>query len=54
MKKIDIAIQDWFCYDDEEWTKAFKTISIDEAFMRADFDYYDLEDLIKYLRKHCD
>ena len=54
MKKIDMEIKNWFCYDDEGWTEFLKTQTIDEAFYFADFDYEELWDLIQWLRKHCD
>ena len=54
MKKIDMEIKNWFCYDDEEWGEELKTITVYEAFARADLDYYDLWDLIQWLRKFCD
>lgn len=55
MKKIDIAIKDWFCSDDdEEWVEELKTITLDEAFARSDLDYDDLWDLIDWLRMYCD
>ena len=53
-KKIDTEIKNWFCYDDEEWAEELKTITLDEAFARADLDYDDLWDLIDWLRIHCD
>ena len=54
MKKIDMEIKNWFCYDDEEWAEELKTITLDEAFARSDLDYDDLWDLIEWLRKFCD
>ena len=54
MKKIDMEIKKWFYSQDEEWAEFLKTETIDEAFNQADFDYYSLEDLIKWLRKYCD
>lgn len=53
-KEIDTAIKDWFCYNNEEWTEELKTITLDEAFARADLDYHELWNLIQWLRKHCD
>ena len=53
MKKIDMEIKNWLCYDDEEWAEELKTITLDEAFARADLDYDDLWDLIDWLRIHC-
>ena len=52
-KKIDTEIKKWFC-SIGEWEDFLKTETIDEAFNQADFDYYSLEDLIKWLRKYCD
>lgn len=52
-KKIDTAIKEWFYLRGEDWKDFLKTETLDNAFQQADFDYYDLDDLIKYLRIFC-
>lgn len=49
-----MEIKNWLCVGDEEWAEELKTITLDEAFVRADLDYDDLWDLIEWLRKFCD
>ena len=54
MKKIDMEIKKWFCYQGKEWADFLKTDTIDDAFYFADFEYEELWNLIQWLRKHCD
>ena len=56
MKKIDMEIKNWFCYDsnDEEWEEFSETHTVDDIFKQVTLESDDLWDLIQWLRKHCD